>query len=184
MSVGLRFGIGPLRVYIPISGGRRRRRRRGRQRRPSAPYWYHGTCTIHHRTLDAANRCTNRATTVRETAPIAAPKPTVSWRKVVGIGTIATALLIGGAVYNANRPHTKTVTRSRFVGTWPLTVEAGTLTCPHGIVLFTAGGVTYAEDPLPGDGHVNIDAITADELGVPGLKMQVYSFLAEGETLC
>lgn len=183
MSVGLRFGIGPLRVYIPISGGRRRRRR-GRQRRHTAPYWYHGTCTIHHRTQDAANRCTNRTTTIQATAPTAAPKPAVSWRKVVGIGAIATALLIGGAVYNANRPHTKAVTRSGFVGTWPLKVDAGTLTCPHGVVLFTVGGVTYAEDPLPGDGHANIDAITADEPGMTGLKMPVDLLLAEGEPLC
>lgn len=55
MGVGLRFGVGPLRFYIPLSGGRRRRRR-GRKRQ-AARYWTHGTCTIRHRTPEAANRC-------------------------------------------------------------------------------------------------------------------------------
>lgn len=28
-----------------------------RPSRPAAKYWTHGTCTIHHRTPEAANRC-------------------------------------------------------------------------------------------------------------------------------
>lgn len=52
MGIGLRFGFGPLRIYIPLTGGRRRRRRRR-----SSRYWTHQGCTIRHRTPEAANRC-------------------------------------------------------------------------------------------------------------------------------
>lgn len=47
MRVGLRFGFGPLRFWIPLFSKRLRKR----------PYWTHGTCTIRHRSEGAANRC-------------------------------------------------------------------------------------------------------------------------------
>lgn len=50
MRMGLRFGFGPLRFYVPLASTKRRRR-------PAAKYWTHGTCTIRHRTPEAANRC-------------------------------------------------------------------------------------------------------------------------------
>lgn len=49
MRIGLRFGIGPLRFYVPLNNRRRKR--------TTAEYWRHGTCTIRHRTEAAANRC-------------------------------------------------------------------------------------------------------------------------------
>lgn len=50
MGMGLRFGFGPLRIFIPLGGRKRRRRRR-------TMIWTHGTCTIQHRTQQAAQRC-------------------------------------------------------------------------------------------------------------------------------
>lgn len=50
MGIGFGFGIGPIRFYIPLV--------RFRSRRPkAAPYFTHGSCTIHHRTSGAADRC-------------------------------------------------------------------------------------------------------------------------------
>jgi DNA segregation ATPase FtsK/SpoIIIE and related proteins len=46
MGIGFRFGFGPLRFYIPLTSGRRR-----------TTAWTHGTCTIRHRTEEAAKRC-------------------------------------------------------------------------------------------------------------------------------
>lgn len=53
MRMGLRFGLGPLRFYIPIASTKRKRRRR----KSSGRYWTHPGCSIHHKTQDAANRC-------------------------------------------------------------------------------------------------------------------------------
>lgn len=58
MGVGLRFGFGPLRFYIPLS---KRRRATG---------WTHPGCSIRHRSQGAADRCRNG-----RTEP--APRPTV-----------------------------------------------------------------------------------------------------------
>ncbi|WP_370376229.1 DUF2511 domain-containing protein [Catenulispora sp. GAS73] len=95
-------------------------------------------------------------------------------------------VVIVGMIYNADRPHSKAIARATYSGTdpWPLTVDSGTLTCPSGIVLFTAGGIVYAQYPVPGDGHVDIDRITADMPGVQGQKMSVYSLFADGSVLC
>lgn len=61
MGMGLRFGVGPLRFWIPI-GGRKR-----------AKYWTDPGCDIHHRTEAAANRCmVGRGQ--RPSAPIAAAR--------------------------------------------------------------------------------------------------------------
>jgi hypothetical protein len=57
MGIGLRFGFGPLRFFIPLTR-RRRRRRRAPARRST--YYHHGTCTIHHKTPGAAQRCKGR----------------------------------------------------------------------------------------------------------------------------
>jgi hypothetical protein len=53
MGMGLRFGLGPLRFYVPVTGGKRKKRRR----KTTAKHYTHGTCTIHHRTPEAASRC-------------------------------------------------------------------------------------------------------------------------------
>lgn len=53
MGIGLGFGVGPLRVYVPLTSGRRRRTR-SRSRT-----WSHGHCTIAHRSQGAAERCAN-----------------------------------------------------------------------------------------------------------------------------
>lgn len=46
MGIGLRFGFGPLRFYIPLG-----------RRRPRAKYWTHSGCSIRHRSPGAAQRC-------------------------------------------------------------------------------------------------------------------------------
>lgn len=50
MRVGLSFGFGLLRVYLPLSGGRHRRRSK-------AKAWTHPGCTARHRTQAAAEKC-------------------------------------------------------------------------------------------------------------------------------
>lgn len=62
MGVGLRFGFGPLRFYIPLSKRRR------------ATVWTHPGCSIRHRSRGAADRCQNGRSTPapRPTAPVVA----------------------------------------------------------------------------------------------------------------
>lgn len=55
MGVGFRFGAGPFRVYVPLTGGRSRRHRRRRASRAST--WSHPGCDISHRSQGAAQRC-------------------------------------------------------------------------------------------------------------------------------
>jgi len=55
--MGLRFGLGPLRFYIPIASTKKKRKRRKTSRKPSSRFWTHEGCSIHHKTPDAANRC-------------------------------------------------------------------------------------------------------------------------------
>jgi Flp pilus assembly protein TadB len=50
MGIGLGFGVGPLRVYVPLSGGRRR----GGSRTRAATY---GVCGVNHRSPHTAGRC-------------------------------------------------------------------------------------------------------------------------------
>lgn len=48
MRLGLSFGVGPLRAYIPLN-----RRKRNR--------WYtHAGCSIHHQRQDTAEACARR----------------------------------------------------------------------------------------------------------------------------
>jgi hypothetical protein len=54
MRVGLRFGVGPLRFYIPLANTRRQRRRR------RVRYWTHPGCSIRHQREDTANMCARR----------------------------------------------------------------------------------------------------------------------------
>jgi hypothetical protein len=51
VGIGLGFGAGPLRVYIPLTGGGRRR---GGPRSRAATY---GVCGINHRSPRTASRC-------------------------------------------------------------------------------------------------------------------------------
>jgi hypothetical protein len=76
MGIGLRFGVGPLRVYVPLSGGRKRRRRSTSRSRTSAHHGavpkpsFHGTvplpdgsvyrCQHAHRTEQAAIECAQK----------------------------------------------------------------------------------------------------------------------------
>lgn len=203
MGVGLKFGIGPLRVYIPLSGGHRRRRRRrkgGRTTRPApAPYWTHAGCTIHHRTQDAANRCTTpapvRSTAVLAQTPVPAgrttrlPKTRLEWAVfgiilAVVIGFVATHQTPTPAATTPAR--TQVVTRAGFTGYggWPFTVDSVTLSCSGYVVLYTAGGVTYEQFPTPGNGHANVDAITANDPKFPGTKMSLIELSNEGLSLC
>ena len=69
MGIGLRFGFGPLRVYIPLT--KRRRRRGGR----SARYWAHPGCTIRHQSEATANRCRNGRTVTPPPSPAPARRP-------------------------------------------------------------------------------------------------------------
>lgn len=68
MGIGLGFGFGPLRFYIPLV--------RGGRRRPRSRYWTHPGCTIHHRTQEAAGRCkVGRVAAPPPAAPRAAVAP-------------------------------------------------------------------------------------------------------------
>jgi hypothetical protein len=54
MRVGLGFGFGPLRFYIPLASTRRRRRRH------RVRYWTHPGCPVRHQREDTANSCARR----------------------------------------------------------------------------------------------------------------------------
>jgi hypothetical protein len=67
MGVGLRFGVGPLRFYVPLSGGRKRKRRSSG--RSSTPSWHAKVklpdgsdykCHHNHRTEQAATECADK----------------------------------------------------------------------------------------------------------------------------
>ena len=76
MGVGLRFGVGPLRFYVPLTSGRKRRRRGKSRTRTTAPRGsvakpsFHGTvplpdgsvyrCHHGHRTEQAAIECAQK----------------------------------------------------------------------------------------------------------------------------
>jgi hypothetical protein len=53
MRVGLGFGVGPLRFWVPLASTRRRSHRE---------YWTHNGCGIHHTRQDTADRCRNGRT--------------------------------------------------------------------------------------------------------------------------
>jgi hypothetical protein len=76
------------------------------------------------------------------------------------------------------------VTRAGHLGTWPLTVDSGTLSCSGSKILFKVGGITYSLNGYPGNGYADVNSILADDPDVPGLKMNVYSLVTEGEALC
>lgn len=59
MGMGLRFGIGPLRFWIPLNKKRKSKVQvfHGIVRMPSGKSW---TCSHNHRTLEAANQCAAR----------------------------------------------------------------------------------------------------------------------------
>lgn len=89
---------------------------------------------------------------------------------------------ISFALFEHFRPHeTEPVSRITQPNNWPLTVDSGVLSCKGATILFTSGGVTYTQDPLPGDGYSPIKLITADTASeYPDVVM----FLSEGEHLC
>lgn len=63
MGIGFSFGVGPLRVYVPLTSGRRR-----------VKVFTHAGCTIRHQTQDTANRCKiGRAQTVEKSVVLPAP---------------------------------------------------------------------------------------------------------------
>lgn len=137
MSAGLRFGAGPLRIYIPLG---RKRRGPKKKRPPLGP---------------------------------------------VGM-VFCIVFAVSFVIWNHLRPHeTKPVSRIEQPGNWPLTVDAGTLSCKNGRVLFTAGGTTYVQDPRPGDPYTDINQIAASrDTAFPEQKMDVTTFLSEGTRLC
>lgn len=59
MGIGISLGFGLLRIYIPLSSGRRR---------SPAKAWTHRGCTIRHRTQEAAERCAAKRPRVRSTS--------------------------------------------------------------------------------------------------------------------
>jgi hypothetical protein len=69
MGIGISLGIGPLRIYIPLSGGRRRR--------SSVKVWTHQGCAIRHRTQEAAQRCGVNRSRVRGSRPSGPVAPSV-----------------------------------------------------------------------------------------------------------
>lgn len=53
MGIGLGFGAGPLRIYVPLTGGRKPRKK--------VPFWTHENCPTRHRSLEAAKACYERS---------------------------------------------------------------------------------------------------------------------------
>jgi hypothetical protein len=111
-------------------------------------------------------------------------------RKPIGrVGLVFCVVFGAGfAFFEHIRPHeTMPVSRATYTAAqpWPLTVDSGVLSCKNGDVLFTTGGITYTQDPRPGDGYSDIKLITAPQSPLfPEQKMPVYLLMSEGEHLC
>lgn len=189
MGVGLRFGAGPLRVFIPLSGGRRKRRRR------KSKHWTHQGCSIRHQSVGAADRCKiGRAPAYAPSpgyAPPPAPVKAKATPKQTAVRVVAGTAIAGGLVaigahqraVDAARPHSETVSRATFTGAWPLTVDSGVLSCKGGYeVVFTVGRVAYEQ--FGGVGYTDLAAITADDPQTAGLKRNVFDLMEEGRALC
>lgn len=57
IRVGLSFGFGPLRAYVPLN---QRRRRRVARPAPVREYYLHDGCKLRHVTAQTRQRCTDR----------------------------------------------------------------------------------------------------------------------------
>jgi hypothetical protein len=71
--------------------------------------------------------------------------------------------------------------------TWPLTVESGTVACEQGTeIVFTADDTTYAVNgsALSSRQWPEIDAIWADNPGIPGAKIDISDLISAGQELC
>jgi hypothetical protein len=70
---------------------------------------------------------------------------------------------------------------------WPLTVESGAVACESGTeIVFTAEGTTYAVNgsALASGQWPEIDAIWADDSGIPGAKLNISDLITAGQSLC
>jgi hypothetical protein len=91
MGLRLRFGIGPLRASVPLTGRRKRRRRSTASARVPT---FHGithladgsvyTCHHAHRTEQAASECAEKYSR-KVTSPTSSPPP---WRPIAEWGTV------------------------------------------------------------------------------------------------
>ncbi len=86
MGIGLSFGLGPIRFYIPLlrSGG-------GGRRRTTTTFWTHPGCTIRHRSEDVANRCkVGRTYTSAPRVPVTLPAARPAVPERIDADSIAT----------------------------------------------------------------------------------------------
>lgn len=103
------------------------------------------------------------------------------------IGVIA--LVVGGFAWNAitgtNGSHTRTISRSSYPGTWPLTLDSVTIGCDGHNPWVRVGGTFYALDGAGRSaGYRDIDPIWAYDANGDGLKPSLAPLRAEAEKLC
>ena len=69
---------------------------------------------------------------------------------------------------------------------WPLTVDAGTLSCENGAVTFESGGTQYAVNGMAGsrDIGVDIEPIWADDPSGDAPKVSIGPLIQRGLVLC
>lgn len=84
------------------------------------------------------------------------------------------------------------ISKASFTGTWPFTVEQGTLSCYRGQgIVFNTGGKTYAINGTAqslgkslGYTWQRVNPIWRDNPSVPGTKVPVSDIIKTGQTLC
>jgi hypothetical protein len=76
------------------------------------------------------------------------------------------------------------ISRATFEGTWPFTVESGTLGCDQGRIYFTSGDKTYGINGYAKSKYSEPDEIWEDNPELPGLKIGIGDVIKKGTELC
>lgn len=109
------------------------------------------------------------------------------WLKVLILAFVVFAIALVFVQSQGEDTHSKHVDRAGHPGTWPLTVDSGTLECIDGTKItikvngtrYALNGLARSDSSLP-----DFEPMWADDPSSPGLKMSVGPLIAEGQQLC
>jgi len=123
-----------------------------------------------------------------------APTATVPVKKdfspgcLVAIGAAAVIVAVGllwNVVAGHDSSHTRTVSRSSYVGEWPLTVDSATIGCDGHNPWVRLGATFYALDGSGKmAGYTDIDPIWAYDANGDGLKPSIAPLREQADKLC
>lgn len=121
------------------------------------------------------------------TEPAAPAKKSSDMGGCLYIVAALVALIVGGLLWNAifgsSNPHAKSVSRSDYLVTWPLTVDSAKIGCADGRIPYVEVGDTrYALDGT--ERYAPIDPIWAPDPATPGLRLSIARLRADALQLC